>query len=177
MRTLVLAAGLLIFAAMAMAVTLHFKSDVRPRKFVLLSVLSGGNIFVFGRELWLRPKDDMLLLAALGLFAVGAALFAMSIKASRSAQLKLIYDADNPRFILRDGPYRYIRHPFYTSYILYWLGCAVATLHPLNIAYIVLLVPILVLAARQEEKGFERSQLAADYADYRRSAGLLWPKL
>lgn len=176
-RNLVLLGGVAIFAAVALAVTFHFKSDQQPAKFTLLSVLSAANIFIFGRELWLHPKHPAYLASAVCLFIVAAALFIASIQASRSAQLKLIFDPRKPSFILRTGPYRYIRHPFYSSYILYWLGCAVATLHPINIAYIVLLVPILVVASRDEEKGFERTALAADYADYRRSAGLLWPRL
>ena len=177
MRSLVLAVGLAVFAAVSLAVIFHFKSDTRPAKFTLLGAASAANIFVFARELWLRPKDPFLLAIALGLFVVSAVLFAWAIQASRTAQLKLIFDPDNPRFILRAGPYAFIRHPFYSSYILFWLGCAVGSLHVANFGYIVLLTLLLVYAAREEEKGFERSALAADYAAYRQSAGLLWPKL
>ena len=132
---------------------------------------------MFGRELWLRQKGSTQLAIALGLFIVATMLFGWTLRASRSARLKLIFDPDSPQYILRAGPYRYVRHPFYASYILFWLGCAVATIHPVNIAYVLALVPLLILAAREEEKGFDRSPHAADYAAYRRSAGLFWPRL
>ena len=74
------------------------------------------------------------------------------------------------------GPYARIRHPFYASYVLFWLGCALATLHPVNIGYWLVLVPTLVLGALQEEQGFARSPLAEEYNRYRKVAGLMWPK-
>ena len=99
MRSLVLAVGLAVFAAVSLAVIFHFKSDTRPAKFTLLGAASAANIFVFARELWLRPKDPFLLAIALGLFVVSAVLFAWAIQASRTAHLKLIFDPDNPRFV------------------------------------------------------------------------------
>ena len=75
------------------------------------------------------------------------------------------------------GPYRYIRHPFYASYILFWLGCAVATLHPVSLAFLVVVSGILIAVALREERSFVGTPFAADYLSYRRTAGLLWPKL
>ena len=176
MKLLVLGTGLAIFAAVALAVRYHFVAGATRGRFLLLAALTAVNIFVFGRELWLRQKDFDLLAVALGLFVVAGGLFAATMQASRAARLKLIFEPDNPQFILRSGPYRFIRHPFYASYVVYWLGCAVATLHPINIGYVLLVVPLLVMSAREEEKGFERSPHAADYQAYRRQAGLFWPK-
>ncbi|MFM9939397.1 MAG: methyltransferase family protein [Hyphomicrobiaceae bacterium] len=177
MKLLVLGMGLAIFAAVACAVNVHFVSAGARGRFTLLSALSAGNIFVFGRELWLRQKNETLLLAALCLFVVSAVLFGWAVHASRSARLKLIFAPDNPQFILQSGPYRFIRHPFYACYILFWLGCALATLHPINVAYLVLIIPLLVIAARHEEAGFGQTPQASAYAEYRRRAGMFWPKL
>jgi len=174
---LVLAIGLGVFAAIALAVRFHFSAGPPTARFIALAVVSGVNIFVFARELWLRPKGAVMLGLALALMVPAAALFAWSLQASRAARLKLIFDADRPETILRAGPYNHIRHPFYAAYILFWGGCAVATQQPFNIAFAVLLVPLLVAAARAEERGFERSAQAAEYAAYRRSAGLFWPRL
>ena len=110
------------------------------------------------------------------LFVIAGALFASAIKASRAAALKIIFDTGQPGQVVRSGPYRYIRHPFYTVYILFWLGCAVATQDPVNVGYGLLLVPTLVVAALGEEKNFGRSERAADYAAYRQTAGLFWPR-
>ena len=105
-----------------------------------------------------------------------AALFVWAVQASRTARLKLIFEADEPQAVLRSGPFYYIRHPFYASYILFWLGCAVATLHPINVAYFLILVPVYVISALKEEAGFKRSPCASQYEQYRQTAGLFWPK-
>ena len=59
----------------------------------------------------------------------------------------------------------------------FWLGCAIATLHPVNIGYFLILVPVYVMSALKEEEGFKQSSCAAEYEQYRQSAGLFWPKL
>ena len=174
---LVLGLGLAFFAAIAWAVRFHFASQARPWRFVLVSIASAANVAVFAHVLWRFAKPIEGLVAALILFVAAAVLFAASIAASRSAALKLLFDADKPQAILQTGPYRFIRHPFYASYVLYYLGCAVATLHPFNIGFLLVLLPVLVVGARGEEAAFAQSPSAADYADYRRRAGLFWPRL
>ena len=177
MKHLVLVAGLSIFALVSIAVRYHFVSAVTPPRFVALGVASVVNIVVFAREVSLRGLQPILGEIAIGCFVISAALFLWALQASRSSRLKLIYDEARPDAILQAGPYRFIRHPFYASYVVFWLGIALATLHPVSVAYEVCLVPLLVLAACAEEKSFEQSTLAADYARYRRTAGLMWPKL
>lgn len=181
MKLIVFGAGLANFLAVALAVKLHFVSTARGGgargKFLALSAASVANILVFCREILLRRPDDVLHLMVLAVFAVSAALFAWSIQASRTARLQLIFEPSSPGHILRAGPYRYIRHPFYASYILFWGGCAVATLHPFNIAFEVALIVLLASSARREEKNFETSPLADDYRRYRRTAGQFWPLL
>lgn len=176
MNLVVLSAGAVFFAAVRWAGWYHFASKANSLKFIVTSALAAGNVFVFGRDLWLHQKNTIMLGLALGLFAVGGALFAWSVKASKGAALKFMFDRDSPRSILQSGPYRYIRHPFYTSYILEWLACAVATQHPVNVAYLFFLVLTLTMAALKEEKGFRKSPRAADYALYRQKAGMFWPK-
>jgi protein-S-isoprenylcysteine O-methyltransferase Ste14 len=53
----------------------------------------------------------------------------------------------------------------------------VATLHPVSLAFLVVVSAILVVRALREERSFEGTPFAADYLSYRRTAGLLWPKL
>lgn len=177
MRWFVLCTGLAMFAVLSLAVHFHFRSSERSLKFAALSLISAVNIFMFGRELWLRPKALALLAVALCLFVLAAVLFGAALWASRAARLKLIFEPDAPEAVLTEGPYRWIRHPFYASYILFWSGCAVATLQPFNIIYALVLAPLLAFAAKSEEAGFERSPHAEAYRDYQRRAGLFWPKL
>jgi protein-S-isoprenylcysteine O-methyltransferase Ste14 len=177
MKHLVFGFGLGFFLLMAWAVRFHFAQGERSPRFLALSAASVANIALFGHFVLRRPQGEAWLAVALALFLAAALLFVAAAHASRAARLKLLFDPAAPHAILDSGPYRFIRHPFYASYLLFWTGCALATLHPVNIGYAVLLVPVLVNGARAEERLFAASPLAAAYDAYRRRAGMFWPKL
>jgi len=112
----------------------------------------------------------------LSLEVASAALFWWAIRASRRARLRFAFDPDHPDSIVSEGPYRFIRHPFYTSYLMFWAGWAVATGWIWAWVPVLAFVVIYVRAARDEEQKFAKSSLAADYSAYASRAGFLWPK-
>ena len=176
MNLLVLVAGLLCYVTTAAVVRGHFASDAMPREVRLGIVASyvGLAAFVY---LMLRDQHAVApLVAALAIFAAGLALFLWAAKTTRSKRLKLAFDPGPPGFVAQTGPYRHIRHPFYASYIMFWLGCTVATLHPVMLVFLIAFSAINLTAALREERAFETSPFAAEYMNYRRTAGLLWPK-
>lgn len=177
MNLVVLGVGLSIFAAFAWAVRYHFRTETKPLGFIAVTLGALVNIGFFADVIWRKPQSDVRLGAALALMLAGAAIFIWAIRASRSASLNIIFDGRQPGDLLQRGPYRWIRHPFYASYILYYAGVAVATLHAVNIGYVVLLAPVLAAGAIAEERAFQRSPQADAYRAYRKRAGLFWPKL
>jgi protein-S-isoprenylcysteine O-methyltransferase Ste14 len=82
-----------------------------------------------------------------------------------------------PDELCERGPYRYVRHPVYVSYLLAFLAAAIALPHPLTVAIFVVNLVLLILAVRDEERAIAASPLAAGYAAYRERAGMLWPRL
>jgi protein-S-isoprenylcysteine O-methyltransferase Ste14 len=182
MRLAVLAAGTAMYLAIGWAVLFHFVSRTRPLGFLLFTLAGTANFAVFAYLLWFQEMDGLgfdlwSTTAALVLIIAGGLLFGWAVVASWNAKLKLIFDLDRPRFVLRSGPYAYIRHPFYAAYILYWAGCALATLHWANIGFLVGATAALAHAALAEERGFAATRRAEAYASYRRRAGLFWPRL
>ena len=143
-------------------------------RFAIVVSYLGIMAFVY---LMLRDQHALApLVAALTIFSVSLALFLWAVMTTRSKRLKLAFDPEPPGFVTRAGPYRYIRHPFYASYILFWLACTVATLHPLSLIFLVAFSAVNLTAAYREELAFERSPFAAEYINYRKTAGLLWPR-
>ena len=127
--------------------------------------------------LMLRDRHALTPLAsALTIFVISLALFLWAVRTTRTQRLKLAFDPEQPDFLTRAGPYKYIRHPFYASYILFWLGCTVATLHPVMLIFLVAFSAFNLTAAYREEHAFERSPFVAEYSSYRKTAGLLWPR-
>lgn len=114
---------------------------------------------------------------ALALFVLSMSLFAWTVRATRKTPPTMAFDTDEPFFLLNHGPYRYVRHPFYVSYLLFWIGTALAT--PSLLSWAAPLVMLLVYwnAARREERKFANSNLAAAYQTYRARAGMFIPRL
>lgn len=107
--------------------------------------------------------------------AIAFVLFWWSVRTTRPRRLSLAFDNDLPSFLHRGGPYRWIRHPFYASYVLFWIATSLAT--PGALPWI---VPVgfgatYVVAATKEERKFGTSLLAAEYARYRSRTGMLLP--
>ena len=167
MNELALIVGLLCYVTTGAVVRTHFSSAMMPREVRVAIVVSYLGIMAFV-YLMLRDQHALApLVAALTIFAVSPALFLWAVTATRSKRLKLAFDPEPPGFVTRAGPYRYIRHPFYTSYILFWLACTIATLHPLSLIFLVAFSAVNLTAAYREEHAFERSPFAAEYMNYR----------
>jgi protein-S-isoprenylcysteine O-methyltransferase Ste14 len=76
---------------------------------------------------------------------------------------------------MQDGPYRFVRHPFYACYLLTWAAGAIATGRvSLMFTFLTMLV-IYASAARMEERKFEGSPLATSYRRYRARTGMFVP--
>jgi protein-S-isoprenylcysteine O-methyltransferase Ste14 len=109
------------------------------------------------------------------LYLCAIGLFWWAIKTSLRRPLSAAFSPDLPAHLVAQGPYRWIRHPLYCSYLLCWLAGWVTTgrlwLWPTIAAMLVLYV----LAASEEEKKFTRSPLAEAYRQYRARTGLFFP--
>jgi len=155
----------------------HFVSDKMQWPAALLAALVLLTSILYTIIIWTDQQPLAAKLLGLLLELVAMALFWWAIRASRQAQLRFAFDPNHPRTLLQGGPYRYVRHPFYTSYILFWTGWAVATFSPLAIPTLAVIIVLYILAARGEERRFAGTAMSRDYEAYRARAGLFWPRL
>jgi protein-S-isoprenylcysteine O-methyltransferase Ste14 len=82
-----------------------------------------------------------------------------------------------PSFLTMTGPYRLIRHPIYTAYLLVWLAGPVTAAQWWLLLTTVWMVCFHYHAAWLEERSFAQSDLAEDYRAYRRRTGMFFPNL
>jgi protein-S-isoprenylcysteine O-methyltransferase Ste14 len=78
--------------------------------------------------------------------------------------------------IIREGPYRFIRHPGYLGSILMWSGVATATANWM-VLLLVLIVMLVVYIYRIESEEKMLISASADYADYRKHTWRLIPRI
>lgn len=98
------------------------------------------------------------------------------MRANRAQPLRWAFEPDSPRNLVVHGPYRWVRHPFYLSYMLSWIAPAIAA------AQLWLLIPGAVMfvlywrASAREERDFLDSPIGRQYRSYQERAGRFWPK-
>jgi len=121
-------------------------------------------------------------LAPLGV-AIGAALYVLSlvvfwwaIRANKVKPLSACFSQNEQLHLVQHGPYRFVRHPFYCSYLLTWIAGAVGTMSPWLAVTAVIMFVLYLTAAVNEENKFARSPLASAYATYRDTTGRFFPK-
>src|SRR5271167_3380655 len=75
-----------------------------------------------------------------------------------------------PSAVCENGPYKFVRHPFYLSYMVAFPSLVTSAVCMLSIA-------LFVYMAFDDERVLLQSELAADYQTYRRRAGMFLPRL
>jgi protein-S-isoprenylcysteine O-methyltransferase Ste14 len=81
-----------------------------------------------------------------------------------------------PPAVCDAGPYRYVRHPFYLSYMVAFVGVAVAFPSLIVVGVCMLNIGLFVYMAIDDERVLLASPLSADYQAYRGSAGMFVPR-
>ena len=155
----------------------HFVGDKTPGGMQVVVALSfiGSAVFLF--DIWETSVPDWRRAAGFCLHLLAIILFGWAVLATRQNRPALAFAGKLPDHIFRSGPYACIRHPFYTSYLLFWLGCAIATSSLILLLIFLALAVIYTIAALGEERNFLRSAISDEYEAFRKSTGLFWPKL
>jgi protein-S-isoprenylcysteine O-methyltransferase Ste14 len=82
-----------------------------------------------------------------------------------------------PEELCERGPYRYVRHPLYLSYVLAPVACLVALPHWITALMVSANIVMWTLAAKSDERRIAQSPLAGPYEEYRQRVGMLLPRL
>ena len=109
------------------------------------------------------------------LYLASGALFWWAIRTSSRHPLSAAFSPDLPVHIVRNGPYRWVRHPLYTSYIVMWLAGWVVAAYWWLIPTVLMMVVIYFMASSAEEEKFLRTPLAEAYQQYRLHTGRFLP--
>jgi len=116
-------------------------------------------------------------LIAVPLSAASIALIALTVGTHRVPLALWHQEDDAPVHLVTWGPYAYIRHPFYTSFLLAFAAAAIAFPHPLTLISLVYSAVALSLAAVREEHRLRLSEFGEDYLVYSSVSGRFFPRL
>ena len=113
--------------------------------------------------------------AAVLLYLWALGLYFWAIRTNSKIPLSAAFSPDSPRHLVDRGPYRFIRHPFYSSYLLTWAAGFLATGQLWLGPTLAIMLLVYLKAARMEEQKFTSSPLASRYEQYRSRTGLFFP--
>jgi protein-S-isoprenylcysteine O-methyltransferase Ste14 len=82
-----------------------------------------------------------------------------------------------PPALCEAGPYRYVRHPFYLSYMVAFIAVAVAFPSLIVVGVCLFNFGFFVYMALDDERVLLRSSLAADYESYKKRVGMFLPRV
>jgi protein-S-isoprenylcysteine O-methyltransferase Ste14 len=174
---LICLAGAALIGAQAWSAKNHFDMAQMRTSAKVLSVVALAAVALLA---WLVVAGEQPVAAQIaGLAAMLGSwfLFWATIKASHQARLIAAFDERMPHTLLQDGPYAFVRHPFYSSYILQWLGWALGAWSVWALVPLAGMTTVYWYAAADEEARFEKTAMAQDYAAYKRSTGRFLPRL
>ena len=174
---LVTLVGAAIVGAYIWSVRNHFVSDKMPPGAWIISLSVSASTVLMLALTWLTPQPLFAHIAGLAIQLFSVWIFYAAIRASRQARLRFVFDPEHPHSLVNEGPYRLVRHPFYVSYSIFWLGWAVATWSFWAIPSVVILLWLYISAARMEERNFAVSPLSAEYEEYSKRTGFFLPRL
>jgi len=107
----------------------------------------------------------------------GLVLFQWASNSIRGRFFSYIGNSDTPQFVFDGGPFAYIRHPFYASYLITNTAVAMAFPSWASVATAIGTLALLWGATVFEERKFEKSPSAAEYRAYIARTGRFLPKL
>ena len=126
----------------------------------------------------LKPRSDLFAGIAVIMYTGAVLLFLSAIETASRARVRLqrsFIDHPLPERLITDGPYRWVRHPFYLGYIIGAAAPVVAIDHPVMVVVAGAMIAITITAAFREERVWLSSPRADAYREYSRRTGMFVP--
>jgi len=83
---------------------------------------------------------------------------------------------DAPRHIVTYGAYRFVRHPFYSSFLLAFAAASLLLPHPVILTFAIYVFIVLNLTAAREERRLQASEFGGEYQAYMLKTGRFFPR-
>ena len=166
--------ALVCFASFGWGMARHIRREGPPSGALVLSgILALISAVAHVTALFTMPLKYPA--AAIPLYLLSCALFWWAVAVTRG-KLAACWQRPVSATVVMEGPYRFIRHPFYLAYDLTWVAGLVATGWWPLAATVLAMATVYEAAARQEERSLALGPLAMQYASYKTTVGRYWPR-
>ena len=149
--------------------------DKQPGQFVVQVVFPSLSIYNVYTLVSAPTPPSLLVILSMVILMTSLILFGWAAYSTRRTNLSVVFTTDTPVSIIQEGPYRFIRHPFYAAYILVFVAAWSLHQHTTGLLCVLMIASIYTYAARMEELKFTKSTLSEAYAKYQEGTGMFWP--
>jgi protein-S-isoprenylcysteine O-methyltransferase Ste14 len=147
-----------------------------PRLVLVIKIFGTGFALASAYLLFNETRPLATIYVGWAFYIAGTLLFWLTYKSSKAIRFAFAFVDAPQELIFRKGPFRWIRHPFYSSYLLGWIGSVFISDHILLKLALAFMGFLYWKAATEEEAGFLRSELKSEYASYRSNVGKFIPR-
>lgn len=116
-------------------------------------------------------------LASIAILVCSLALYEWARHVIWGRSFYIAWSGDVPEELCERGPYAYIRHPIYASYILAFLAELAALPTPITLAVFLFNAGLFTHAALSDERSLASGTFAAEYAQYKKRTGRFLPRV
>ncbi|MDE2403624.1 MAG: isoprenylcysteine carboxylmethyltransferase family protein [Sphingomonadales bacterium] len=173
-RAILTASTALPFLLFASAGFWHFGGAWKSgTKLVSVVSLLGFGSVLYG--VWTQDALSPWPILGVALQALSLFLFGWAVGTSGRKNLGLALNDNASRKLITDGPYALVRHPFYTSYIVFWIGGVAVASSIFTTASALALIALYFFTSRREDNalaGLFQDEFPAWYA----ATGAFFPK-
>ncbi len=159
------------YISYAWAVKRFFSTDIRsmPKLMSLTAAAGSFTMLIQLASVAIAPRNTPLWIAAgSGLLLMSLVIFWWALAVNWRTKLPIAFYKATASHLQTSGPYYVLRHPIYFSYMLCWIGGAVATTQSIAWVGPVLMYSFYRLAARDEERRFLMGEFAIEYQYYQK---------
>lgn len=111
---------------------------------------------------------------SLALYTLCLALFWWSVVTTEHLEFAF---SDHVGKVVTTGPFAYVRHPFYLSYILVWFGSSILFNSIFLWITLIYLTTFYLTSAKTEEEAYLKSEYSREYRDYSENVGMFLPRI
>jgi len=156
----------------------HFnRGEKEPLQMLMVRVLTTLG-FIWNLYVAFTQNSDSHQIAAFAILTfISSLIFASAIKETKGNNLPVAFSFDKETTYVVTGIYRFIRHPFYASYILYWLSWTALNYKSiLSLTFSAILIFAYLIAIRSEEQ-FLRKTYDLQYLAHKKISARVFPYL
>lgn len=176
---MLVALSIICWMSFAWAITRHFTRPTSPswrmKAVAILGTLFG--LLQVVAIVWTPATSPVGCLASVMLFGSALALFWWTVLTTRRHRFFLAFTPSRPTGVVAEGPYQWVRHPFYVSYMLYWIAGVWSTDVWWLVVSVLIMGGLYWRAAVHEETEFQQGDQAQAYRAYIGRTGRFFPRL